>query len=650
MKAELQLPIHKEMLELIDQAILFVHRDGNILLGNPLAYQLLGIEDTHLQNKHATVEQYVNFRILKEQKEACLKVKGKNKIVYIELIKWNDTVNCLKIKDLSLIIESEEAATQFSSDISEGMVIYRQDQIINCDLNGVLMLGYTLNELLMLKMSDIIQKRSFPNPLHPFADNVHIKEQYIGVKKCGSTIDLEIVHYLCGEDDFGIQIAVIKDISAQKALKENLVNLAYYDALTGLPNLNYYQKVLQKVMKEVGFNDDVIGVFFIRLNYFKEINETLGYHFGKRIVRMCGKKLSSFADEHTLIARINGDEFLVLRRSHQRDVTIEKIAKELIALFEEPLIIDNRRIYVTLNIGISSFPANGNNPMQLIKLAESAMNAIKDEYRSHYKQFDLSIVEDSFKLLTMEMDLREALKESQLSLHYQPQKDLYTNKVVGMEALLRWHHPIKGDIPPLEFIPFAEKTGLIIEIGEWVLKEACRQNKAWQDEGYDPIVVSVNLSAKQFHETDLVDKIEKVLTETDLSPHYLELEITESIAMTNEAFILKTLHRLRQLGVLISIDDFGTGYSSLKYLSTFPITKLKIDKAFMDDKQKQNRSIVKSIINMSHSLNMRVIAEGVETQEQLKFLVNEQCDEMQGYYFCKPLPPKDIKTFLNKYY
>ena len=229
---------------------------------------------------------------------------------------------------------------------------------------------------------------------------------------------------------------------------------------------------------------------------------------------------------------------------------------------------------------------------------------------------------------------------------YQPQKNIKTGKLVGMEALLRWNHPEMGYILPTEFIPLAEKSGLIIEIGDWVIRKACEQNKKWQDEGFEPITVSVNLSAKQLHHKDFVDKIKRNLEETGSESKYLELEITESMAMSNEEYILRTLRELRKIGVNVSIDDFGTGYSSLKYLSLFPVTKLKIDKMFMDDTLNHNKQIVKSIINMSHSLKMRVIAEGVETEEQMKFLENEKCDEIQGYYFSKPLPPAELKDFL----
>lgn len=280
-------------------------------------------------------------------------------------------------------------------------------------------------------------------------------------------------------------------------------------------------------------------------------------------------------------------------------------------------------------------------------MRDSAMYVIKERHRNYYNLFYSSISENFKLMLTMEAELRRALKEGQFELHYQPQINLLTNEVVGLEALIRWNHPEKGFISPSEFIPLAEKTGLIIDIGDWVLSEACRQNKEWQDKGYKPITVSVNLSAKQFYQRNLVEKIHDILDETGLEPSYLELEITERMAMSNEEEILETLHALRRLGVLVSIDDFGTGYSSFKYLSVFPITKLKIDRMFLDEQKKENQAIVKSIIHMSHSLNMKVIAEGVETREQLDFLTSERCDEMQGYLFSRPLPPKQLTPFLG---
>lgn len=362
---------------------------------------------------------------------------------------------------------------------------------------------------------------------------------------------------------------------------------------------------------------------------------------------MCGEKLKSFLQTDTFIARMSGDEFLILQKHTKSKEVATKIAKELISEFEKPIKIEGYELFISVSIGISIFPENGQTANDLIKHADSAMYVIKERHQNNYKLFDSSISENFKTMLTIESELRKALPQGQFELHYQPQKNLGSGKIIGFEALLRWNHPVNGYIPPDDFIPLAEKTGLIIEIGDWVLKEACKQNKAWQDKGYEPIIVGVNLSAKQFHQKGLVENIESILALTGLDPCYLELEITESMAMSNEDYIIDTMERLRRLGVLVSIDDFGTGYSSLKYLSIFPVTKLKIDKMFMDENQKQNKAIVKSIIHMSHSLNMKVIAEGVETIEQLAFLENENCDEVQGYYYSKPLPPAQLTKFFQ---
>jgi len=281
-------------------------------------------------------------------------------------------------------------------------------------------------------------------------------------------------------------------------------------------------------------------------------------------------------------------------------------------------------------------------------IEKDAKKSIQENHHYNYKFFDSSISDHIKSMLAKESELRKALKKNQFEIHYQPQKNVKTGKVVGMEALLRWNHPIKGKIPPMDFIPMAEQTGLIIEIGEWVIYEACKQNKYWQEQGYEHVVVSVNLSAVQLRQKNLIEKVKRILHETGLAPRYLELEITESMSMANEKNILAAINGFQDLGVNVSIDDFGTGYSSFKYLSLFPITKLKIDKMFMDDSQEQNQAIVKSIIHLSHALDMKVIAEGVETKEQFAFLEKEKCDEIQGFYFSKPLPPKELNHFLNR--
>ncbi|WP_197046676.1 putative bifunctional diguanylate cyclase/phosphodiesterase [Oceanobacillus salinisoli] len=480
----------------------------------------------------------------------------------------------------------------------------------------------------------------------PFVTNPKAGRTLVELKSTPPRL-IEVKTVKITETVFCLIMNGIEDITKKRENEKRVEYMAYYDETTDLPNQNFFMKMLSEAITTAKKNDGLLAVFFIDLNHFKEINDTFGYTFGNKLLKACGARFKSFLQIDTFIARNGGDEFIILKNTLSDKDEAENLAKKLIKEFEKPINIDGNEIYVSVSIGISIFPENGLTPIDLMKHADSAMYAIKGENRNNYRLFDRSISENFKKMLFMENNLRKALKEGQFELHYQPQKSIHTNKLIGMEALLRWKHPKLGYISPLEFIPLAEKTGLIIDIGDWVIKEACRQNKQWQDQGFSPITVSVNLSARQFHQKHLVEKVKDILMEANLAPKYLDLEITESMAMSNEESILETLKGLRELGVQVSIDDFGTGYSSLKYLSLFPVNKLKIDKMFMNENPYHNKAIVKSIIRMSHSLNMKVIAEGVETEEQVQFLESEKCDEIQGFYFSKPLPSAECSFLLT---
>src|SRR5699024_2311779 len=441
-----------------------------------------------------------------------------------------------------------------------------------------------------MPFSQLVDSKSFHklSDIHHYPDRPH---ELIGVRKDQSVFYFEMMGHPYNNVGNIVRVAIIKDITKRIENEKRIEYMAYYDELTDLPNRNFFNKMLKEATIEAERNQEMLAVYFIDLNYFKEINDTFGYTFGDKLLKACGERLKTFLNTNTFIARMSGDEFLILQRSPEDQKAVEAFAEKLITAFEKPIKINNYEIFTSISIGISIYPENGKSANDLIKHADSAMYVIKERHGSNYNIFEPSISENFKAMLTMESELRKALKEGQFELHYQPQKCLTSNKIVGMEALLRWKHPINGIIPPGEFIGLAEKTGLIIDIGDWVLREACRQNKAWQDKGFQPIIVSVNLSARQFYQRGLVDKIKKILNETGLDPEYLELEITETMAMTNEESILETMRRLRKLGVTVSIDDFGTGYSSFKYLSIFPVTKLKIDKMFINENRKQNQAI-----------------------------------------------------------
>lgn len=651
MTEKFMLETNKRIYSELTDAVLFVDKVGTIIWGNKVAYDLLNI-DKSLEKQH--INDYFDIDLLKGKLNTHLLVEQKNSkksLVDIKLIELDNQTFCLLLKRVSLkdgVVGAKKHIGQLVHVSTEGLVMFNEERIIDCDLEFASLFGYSQNELIGMDLGELVDgEQKTSQMMGATVKNRSESYELIGIKKTGETFHIELFDHPYYNQGNLMRIAIVKDISERVQHERHLEYMAYYDELTDLPNRNYFIKVLEDAIEQAKSNDEMFSVSFIDLDYFKEINETLGYDFGDRLLAACGEKLRTFKDTNTFIARMNGDKFLVLQRGIKDKNSPIIFAENIISVFEKPIHINGYDIFTSVSIGISIYPENGETPNDLIKHADSAMYVIKEKHRNNYKLFESSISEKFKMMLTMENDLRKALINGQFELHYQPQKKLKTNELVGMEALLRWNHPENGYIPPMDFIPLAEKTGLIIEIGDWVLEEACRQNKEWQNQGYKPIIIGVNLSAKQFHQKNLLEKIEQTLTKTGLHPKYLELEITESMAMTNEKSILKTMHQLRDLGVHVSIDDFGTGYSSLKYLSMFPISKLKIDKTFMDKKQKQNQAIVKSIINMSHSLQMTVIAEGVETLNQQKFLEKENCDEIQGFYFSKPLPPNKLVKFFK---
>lgn len=626
------------------EPILFVNSEGLVIQGNDAAFSLLNRKEEEQVN----ISGYLDFNTLKGKQKIHTLMELEDKIIEVKSLPVDDNHYCLLLNEISLQEKAMEIKNyiQYVTDtFDEGIVMYHNQKILDCDPQFAAIFGYEADELKGMDIGNLFADQSISclQNKHKPADELL---ELNGVKKDGKEIYVEMAEHPYHHNGNIVRVALVRDITERIKNEKRMEYIAYYDEVTDLPNYKFFTKVLNEAIKEAKSSNESLAVYYIDLNYFKEINDTFGYEFGNRLLKTCGNKFKSFLQTDTFIARDGGDEFLILKRNVKDEQEAKILAEKLISEFEKPIRIDDFEIYTSLSIGISIYPEHGRQASELLKHADSAMYVVKEARRNNYKLFDNSIAEDFKKMLLMESDLRRAVKENQFELHYQPQKNIKTGKLVGMEALLRWNHPEKGYIPPTEFVPLAEKSGLIIEIGDWVIRKACEQNKKWQDEGFEPITVSVNLSAKQLHQKDFVDKIKRILEETGLESKYLELEITESMAMSNEEYILRTLRELRKIGVNVSIDDFGTGYSSLKYLSLFPVTKLKIDKMFMDDTLNHNKQIVKSIINMSHSLKMRVIAEGVETEEQMKFLENEKCDEIQGYYFSKPLPPAELKDFL----
>jgi diguanylate cyclase (GGDEF)-like protein len=419
----------------------------------------------------------------------------------------------------------------------------------------------------------------------------------------------------------------------QRRVEDTLKHQASYDLLTGLPNRLLFNERLALALANNQQQGEILAVLFLDLDGFKKINETLGHGVGDRLLQDVAQRLKKCLRESDTIARWGGDEFTLLLSPIVCAEQAAEIAQGILSAFNLPFQIEGKgEFYIKASIGIALAPYDGEDTETLLKNADAAMHRVKQQGRNNYQLYTPSIGTQALERMVLENNLYKALERQEFLLHYQPQIDLKTGKIVGMEALLRWQHPEQGLIPPNRFIPLAEETGLINQIGEWALRTACAQNKAWQLAGLPPLRMAVNLSARQFMQQNLMEKIAQVLEETALEPRYLEIEITETTAIQDIDFTISVLQTLKNMGIYISMDDFGTGYSSLSSLKRFPLSTLKIDRSFIDD-----APIIKAVIALGHGLNLKVIAEGVETPGQLEFLREVKCDDVQGYFLSKPL-------------
>jgi diguanylate cyclase (GGDEF)-like protein len=435
------------------------------------------------------------------------------------------------------------------------------------------------------------------------------------------------------------RIWYFRDITDQKLSEERVQFLAYYDALTGLPNRTLLQDRLMKALADARRQKYKVALLFIDLDRFKDINDSLGHSVGDLLLQEVAKRLKKWGREQDTVARLAGDEFLILL-THVTDLPDAAVATErFMDSMTTEFVVQGHLLNIGCSVGISVFPEHGADAETLIKNADAAMYIAKESGRNSFRFFTEDMSAQVVERLTLEKSLRLALTREELFLMYQPQIEIVTREITGVEALLRWRHPDLGLVPPDKFIRIAENSGLIVSIGEWVLRTACSQARKWQDEGLPAVSVAVNVSAVQFRQEGFCGLIRKVLHETGLAPQYLELELTESLLLANVDVMLSVVQELKAIGVSLAIDDFGTGYSSFSYLRQFRISKLKIDRIFIRDVavKPDDAAITAAIISMAKSLNLKVIAEGVENEAQMSFLRAHQCDEIQGYYFSKPL-------------
>ena len=444
-------------------------------------------------------------------------------------------------------------------------------------------------------------------------------------------------------------VMVFHDVSTARAMSAQMAYLAQHDSLTDLPNRLLLKDRLAQSMARAHRHQQKMAVLYLDVDRFKNINDSLGHAIGDRLLQSVAQRLAACVRSSDTVSRQGGDEFVVLLSEATRGQEAAISAAKILLTLSKPHRIDQHDLTITVSIGIATYPDDGTEAETLMKNADFALLHAKNYGRNNYQFFKPDMNVRALERQSLESDLRHALDREEFVLHYQPKMNLETGAIVGLEALIRWRHPQRGLVPPSEFIRAAEECGFIVPISCWVLREGCRQARAWQDEGLPPMRIAINISAVELRSKDFVAGVRAILTETGLEPRYLELELTESFLMQDSQATAAVLQDLKELGVQLALDDFGTGYSSLSYLKRFPIDILKIDQSFVRDltTDADDASIVSAVISMGKSLHMRVVAEGVETREQLEFLQEHNCPEGQGYYFGHPVVAGDITQILG---
>jgi len=445
-------------------------------------------------------------------------------------------------------------------------------------------------------------------------------------------------------------VGICRDVTEKKRAEAQIRFMALHDVLTGLPNRSMLMERLQGAIEQAKRNAGKVTVVFIDLDNFKLVNDSLGHGAGDALLKTVAERMIKCVRGSDMVVRLGGDEFVVLLGGQDERADPRLILHRLRSAIAEPVPVEGQLFRITSSIGVASYPQDGQDAETLLLNADVAMYQAKEQGRDAFQFYTPEMNAAARERRILQEGLRHAIAANQFTLHYQPQIDLRTGTIFAVEALVRWNHPELGLVAPSRFIPMAEESGLIVPLGDWVLHEACRQNKAWQDAGMPPISVCVNVSARQFRDKAWVERVARALAETGLAPRYLELELTESLLMHDVSHTVATMRELQAMGVHFSIDDFGTGYSSLSALKSFPVARLKIDQSFVRNlpNDVNERSIATAVISLGQKLHMRVIAEGVETAEQMEFLRSHDCDEVQGYHFSRPVGADAVADLLRK--
>ncbi len=546
--------------------------------------------------------------------------------------------------------ESEERYKGLVDVAFDGVAIHLGGLIRMANRSFEKIFQYEPGGLLGLPLSSLIAPENQEYLQYELGKRSEEPLEMLGVRQDGSQVHVELSSKACLYQGQSAFVTAIRDITERKKAEESIRQQAYFDGLTGLPNRLLFHDRLGMSLEQSRRNQGRLAVMFLDLDRFKLINDTLGHNVGDQLLQGVAARISGCLRKGDTVSRLGGDEFTILLSEISSAGDAELVARKILESLAPPFQFDGHEIHASTSIGISLYPEHAQDALNLLKKADTAMYRAKEGGRNNFEIYTSTMDAKSVNKLDLENSLRQAIEREEFVLYYQPKIGLADGAICGAEALVRWMRPGLGLVPPDEFIPLAEETRLILPLGEWVLRETCRQARQWQVQGLPPIPLAVNLSAWQFHKHTLVYSVARILKETGLEARYLELEITESMAMKNAGFTMAMLQDLLALGVRLAVDDFGKGYSSLTYLKRFPLHCLKIDQSFISDlaAQAKDAAIVNAIIVLAHNLGLEVVAEGVETKEQLEFLRRSDCDKAQGYFFSRPVPAAEFEALLAR--
>jgi len=551
------------------------------------------------------------------------------------------TMGIMEVAPEAIIIADEAGCIVMANAQTQKLFGYSESELI----------GQRIEMLIPERLRTVHQGHRERYDAATMGRNMGDRMDLLAQRKDGSEFAVDVSLGVLKSEQGKLIISAVRDISERKQFEAKIIHQATHDALTGLPNRAFFRELLARGLVHARREDKLLAVLFLDLDGFKNINDSLGHEAGDSLLKSIAQRIVGSLRKDDVVARQGGDEFTILLQGINAYPDIVQIAEKLLQSISEPLHFGSHTMYVTASIGVTIFPFDDDDVDSLLRNADTAMYQAKAAGKNTFRFYTAEMNAEIRSRVEIEMGLRRALEEEQFALFYQPQADIGTMDIIGVEALLRWNHPDLGLIPPGRFIPVAEESGLIVPIGEWVLRTACRQIKQWREQGFSDLKVAVNLSARQFHQENLLQMISSILKETGLDPRSgaLELELTESMVMRNIERTETLMSALHAMGLRISIDDFGTGYSSLNYLKRFTIDTLKIDQSFVRNiaHDPHDAAIASTVVTLGHSLQLSVIAEGVETADQLEFLRNMGCDEIQGYYLSKPLPVEAASDLLH---